>query len=194
MGTEKGGNYERDLCKRFGLWWTQDLTKPRNDIFWRTSQSGGRATQRAKKGAKTAYQYGDMTFIDPLGKPLVDFFMFEFKKGYNDTNALDIIDSKQKEPLLIKFWNKAESDRKAAGRPWSILILKRDYMRSAVVIDRVLFAEFENYCGIWKEKFLTMTPDSVHMDDTDNTLVIIRLDKFLDWLSPNTIEFLQRKG
>lgn len=177
---EKGGNYERKLCKRFGLWWTQDLDTPRNDIFWRTSQSGGRATQRQKKGVKTAYQYGDMTFTDPIGKPLIDLFLFEFKKGYNDMDVLDIIDSRQKKPLLLKFWDKAEQDRKACGRPYSILIVKRDHKKSFVVIESSLLGILEDHCGVWKDKMLIIK-------DWGLRLAVLRLDKFLDWLHPDTI-------
>lgn len=82
----KGSDYERELCKRLSLWWTNDR---RDDIYWRTDGSGARATVRSKKKQKTANSYGDMSFLDPIGEPLINFALFEFKRGYSSSKNLD---------------------------------------------------------------------------------------------------------
>lgn len=79
----KGEDFERQISKKLSLWWTDG---ERDDVFWRTSQSGGRATQRAKSALDTAYSYGDLTFIDPIGKPLCDLLVIEAKRGYTNTS------------------------------------------------------------------------------------------------------------
>ena len=79
----KGEDFERQISKQLSLWWTGG---ERDDVFWRTSQSGGRATQRAKSDLKTAYSYGDITFIDPIGKPFCDLLVLEAKRGYTNTS------------------------------------------------------------------------------------------------------------
>ena len=61
---DKGGNFERDICKALSLWYTYGED---DNIFWRTSGSGNRATVRTKKGQKTKYDYGDITFSNPDG-------------------------------------------------------------------------------------------------------------------------------
>ncbi len=59
----KGSNFEREICKLLSLWWTNDK---RDDIFWRTSGSGARATTRSKTKQKTFGQYGDVQATDPI--------------------------------------------------------------------------------------------------------------------------------
>ena len=114
----KGANSERETCKELGRWWAG-----RTDVFWRTAGSGGRATMRAKKQKKTAYEYGDITFTDPIGKPLIDLILFENKAGYSrDIDVVDFIDSAKKEPFLLRWWKKAETERALAERSYSIII------------------------------------------------------------------------
>ena len=69
----KGSAFEREISKSLSLWYTEG---ERDDIFWRSSQSGGRATTRAKKGKKTAASYGDITALDNRGEPFTDLFCF----------------------------------------------------------------------------------------------------------------------
>ena len=46
-GKQKGGEYERTVCKKLSLWVSNGT---RDDIFWRSAMSGGRATLQRKKG------------------------------------------------------------------------------------------------------------------------------------------------
>lgn len=80
----KGDDFERDVSRMLSLWWTEGK---RDDIFWRTSASGGRATARAEyAGRQTKYEHGDVTFTDPVGKPLLDLAVIEAKRGYTNTS------------------------------------------------------------------------------------------------------------
>lgn len=76
----KGGAFEREVCKKISEWWT--LGK-RDDLFWRTSNSGGRATVRRKKGKYSYSGHGDLSYTHPKGKKLLDLISFELKRGYN---------------------------------------------------------------------------------------------------------------
>jgi len=82
----KGSNFEREVSKELSLWTTNGV---RDDIYWRSSQSGGRATIRARQGKKTANSAGDICFIDPIGKPLLDIFVLELKNGYGGKKSLN---------------------------------------------------------------------------------------------------------
>ena len=70
------------MCSRLSLW-ASGLT--RDDIYWRSATSGGRATFRTRqKRSQQALpellnQTGDISAIDPLGKPLIDAFFIECK-------------------------------------------------------------------------------------------------------------------
>jgi hypothetical protein len=72
----KGGGFERQMCRAWSLWWTGDK---RDDIFWRTSGSGSRATTRAKRGKADKWNHGDMRPDDPEGFLLCANWCFEFK-------------------------------------------------------------------------------------------------------------------
>jgi hypothetical protein len=79
----KGGEYEREISKQLSLWVSKGK---RDDLIWRTSASGGRATTRSKKKLETAYAYGDLTFTDPKAKLLFDLTVIEAKRGYTNTS------------------------------------------------------------------------------------------------------------
>jgi hypothetical protein len=86
----KGPQWERDLCRILSEWWSGG---EHDDLFWRSSQSGGRATQRSKKGKRTTGHYGDIAATDPLGYPLTRVFALEAKKGYSKHTLHDFLDS-----------------------------------------------------------------------------------------------------
>ena len=86
---QKGSAFEREICHAFSNWWTKGK---RDDIFWRSQTSGGRATNRSKEGKRTEGQYGDMCAADPDGSPLIDVFTIEIKRGYNNATPIDLID------------------------------------------------------------------------------------------------------
>ena len=88
----KGSEFEREFCKDLSLWWTD---QERDDIFWRSSNSGGRATVRAKVGRTTAGQYGDVAAIDFDGLPLLELMTMELKRGYSKNTIQDLVDNKE---------------------------------------------------------------------------------------------------
>lgn len=76
----KGGDYEREICKRLSLW----LTNGRDDDqLWRSSQSGGRATSRAKRGKGTKGHAGDTVATGKYGARLLKLVTLEIKRGYS---------------------------------------------------------------------------------------------------------------
>ena len=171
----KGPDWERNISKRLSLWWTED---DRDDIFWRTSGSGARATVRAKKGIKTKYQYGDLTFTDPVGKPLIDYFLIELKRGYPDLGVLLLIDGKQKVPVLVKWWKKAEKERQFGERKAAILIIKRDFKHPIIVFACDVFSRIESFCGEWEGNIV-----SVYLTAIEEKLIIVPLYPFLKYCS-----------
>lgn len=124
-GSSKGSAYEREMCKAFSLWWTGD---EREDVFWRTSGSGARAKVRGRAGADTAGQHGDIGATDPIGKPLIDLFTIEIKRGYSAKTVHDLIDHPAKasvqefEQFILQT---LESHWQARSFAW-LLITRRD--------------------------------------------------------------------
>ena len=121
----KGGQFERDICHKLSLWWSGGKS---DDIFWRTSGSGARATSRFKKGKATHGQHSDITHTHPSGAPFTDLFVTELKRGHNKTTLIEMIDT----PKLVKsnlWWQwirKVQNSVNASGAMSWLLIHKRD--------------------------------------------------------------------
>ena len=75
-GKQKGGAFERLVCKQLSLWMSRGL---RDDLFWRSAMSGGRATLQHRKGKRNQTQLGDISAIHPQGARLTDLFVIECK-------------------------------------------------------------------------------------------------------------------
>jgi len=97
-GKSKGGAFERRVCKSLSLWVSGG---EREDLFWRSAMSGGRATQKLKKGKKLLAQTGDISAIDPMGDALIKSYYIECK-SYKDLRIPAFI--YQSGGLLKSFW------------------------------------------------------------------------------------------
>lgn len=116
-GSKKGSPYERAICTQLSLWWTGG---ERDDVFWRTSGSGGRATRRGRKGLSTAGHCGDIGASDPIGEPLMKLCAWEVKRGYSRFTIQDILDAPKLAPLEIALGD-ARKPLKGVKRPEYLL-------------------------------------------------------------------------
>lgn len=141
----KGGQFEREICKQLSLWWTNDV---RDDIFWRTSSSGARATQRTKQNKTTFGQYGDVQATDPIGQRLMDIVCIELKRGYRKASFSDWFDKKLRKSKtnvedknsIVSFIRQAERQALNADNDTDIkhgwwLILRRDRRETMLFMD-----------------------------------------------------------
>ena len=138
----KGSEFERSICKQLSLWWTDGK---RDDIFWRSSQSGGRATSRAKKGKKTAGQEGDICATHRSGDPLVRLFSIELKRGYNAVCPDTILSAgpTAAQQQFDKFLTQAMEASRRGGTYFWLLIHKID-KRSPMVYFPYRFFVYMN--------------------------------------------------
>jgi len=127
----KGGAFERKVAKELSLWWSHG---ERDDIFWRSSASGARATQRRKVGKKTANQDGDLAATDPIGQPLIDLVTIELKKGYNEMELTHLLSSKQGDPLLLQFIRQCEREAAGSEKGWWLIICQ-DRRKTLLIYD-----------------------------------------------------------
>jgi len=185
-GSQKGSGFERVIAKKLSLWWTQDLDEPRDDIFWRTSGSGARATSRTKKKKKTAYEYGDITFTDPIGKPLIDCILFECKKGYTkEVDLLDFFFENNKKSVLFDWWRKAIEEMKEAGRKNCILIVERNRRDALVFMNWIFFVDQTViYSGSFNQKYIEL----LYSINDEKNIFIMKLSDFLNWVTPEDIK------
>jgi hypothetical protein len=96
---QKGSTFERKVCTDLSLW---SSGGKRDDLFWRSSLSGGRATVRFSKGKATKNQYGDIVAIDPEGFWFTDIFIAECKH-YKDLGLVPFLFGKG---FIWKTWDK----------------------------------------------------------------------------------------
>jgi hypothetical protein len=177
----KGSQFERDIAKKLSLWWSENWPEPSDAIFWRTSQSGGRATTRAKKGRKTDNQHGDLCATDPLGQPLINAFLIELKKGYNSHTVAHLLDCpRDGKPQKYHQWIvKARQQAREAKKNW-LLIVKRDKRLPIVLCQAslaVVLGLKEETHGWWI---------------AEHNLHCAQLDRFLKKVRPHDIERLPR--
>ena len=173
---QKGASFERKIAKELSLWWTEG---ERDDVFWRTSQSGGRATQRNKSGKATAGSYGDIMAVDPIGQPLLDVFTFELKRGYNKATVQDLLDSKTGGEF-IKFVEQVMKDAELAGTRRAAIIHQRD-KRAAMItlLSKIDDDVMMMFCTARDRMRLSVT-----VGDVDLIVAAMRLDDFFKHVKP----------
>jgi hypothetical protein len=112
----KGGDFERLICKKLSLWWSKGKT---DDLCWRSSQSGGRATVRHRKGKKTAGHCGDICLTSDRMKAFFKLFTVEVKIGYPKITPLQLLDRPSSglrgNEQFAKFLIQAKRAAKRAG-------------------------------------------------------------------------------
>ena len=180
----KGSAFERELCTRLSLWWTKG---ERQDVFWRTSNSGGRATVRGRKGKGTYGQYGDVAAIDPVGEPLLKIFTIEAKRGYKGSSLMDLIDCPMNaaKPEYLKWIDKVNHDS-ASANSYSWLLVVRRNKRQAIVFLNAFVASL---LGFPIDHHLT-NKSAVIKAEINGELIsvfITQLENFFDFVRPETI-------
>lgn len=184
--SNKGSQFERDICKQLSLWWTKGEN---DDVFWRSASSGGRATQRKKQGKKTFGQDGDVQATNPIGQRLIDVTVIEIKKGYNKSTLVDLLDkgSKNAKQQYEKWFEKIEQESKDAGAFAWMLIHKRDRREALVFIPIRLWLKF----SLKNDWFPNIDP-LVSFYREDDELRGMQLNTFLQNTDPLQIKRIAR--
>lgn len=129
-GKSKGAEFERQVCKKLSLAMSKGK---RDDLFWRSAMSGGRATVKFKKGEKNITQVGDITAIDPIGYKLTDKFVIECKR-YKKISWESLIYGKPVKGNILEFWEKLKKEAELADK-WSLLVIKENGKEPVVCVD-----------------------------------------------------------
>mgnify|MGYP001577792191 CR=1 FL=1 len=121
FGKQKGASFERLICKTLSLWVSKGK---RDDLFWRSAMSGGRASVQFKKGVVNKTQSGDITAIDPLGAPLLNKFFIECK-FYRDLHFPALLMEKEGKNGAQHFWRICQ-EQAAKYKKLPMLIMKQN--------------------------------------------------------------------
>ena len=175
MAGTKGATFERDISRKLSLWWTHG---ERDDVFWRSSMSGGRATVRAKQGKTTAYQNGDITATDPIGAPLIANVVIELKRGYKRWCVLDMVDSpKPEKSTFATFLAQVREECKNAGVSAYMLICKRDGRKPIVICPTQMLIGLNAYI-VGKNGI----KDGLYAVHTLDAVFTLKPELFLRWV------------
>ena len=185
----KGADFEREVARKLSLWWSYGA---RDDLIWRTSQSGGRATQRSKKDKPTAGGYGDLAATDPRAAPLFQFFTVELKRGRSHGSPDDLLDAAptdKQRPFERCLLQAVQAHQAARSRSW-LLICRRD-RREAVVygeacVFKLLPGVMEGPCVRYDMRINQLQGEPVRM-----RFVGMRFDSFLTRAEPKAIKALK---
>lgn len=126
-GKLKGGAYEREIAVALSKWISSG---EREDVFWRSSLSGGRATVSRKKGKLLKTSAGDLSAIHPLGQPFLNKFYPECK-FYKDLEYQGIVTGKG---ILVNFWKSTIIEADSYGRH-PMLIAKQNRIPTVVFMQ-----------------------------------------------------------
>lgn len=115
-GKAKGSGFERKVCVALSQWVSKG---EREDLFWRSAMSGGRATVRGKKGKKADSQLGDISCVHHSGSEFLEKLIIECK-FVKDLNLKGAVFGKGP---LAKFW-------------WTLAHLAQKHKRIPVLIAK----------------------------------------------------------
>ena len=194
MKSKKGSAFERKFCKELSLWWTLG---EREDIFWRSSNSGGRATVRAAAGKTTSGQYGDVAAIDPLGVPFLNLVTIELKRGFSQFTIQDVFDKKNQaaQQEWSKWYEQTVISANNAGSHSWLLITRRD-QRDPLVYCPTIFHEELCKQGCFTVEpspfmeFTCLVRTATPTIDKCPSLTMMRWDDWRSGVSPKRIEQL----
>lgn len=122
---------ERAFAKQLSLWWSDGQ---HDDWFWRTAGSGGRATNRGKKGQSTVNAAGDIGAMCGEAQRLLNIVTIECKRGYNKTDIQELLDHKGKSQFR-EFIEQAKRSASLAGTPYYWLVIQRDRRHRLIFTD-----------------------------------------------------------
>jgi hypothetical protein len=192
----KGSQFERDLCPRLSLWWTGD----REDVFWRTDSSGGRAKRRARDGKATFGKHGDICAVDPLGLPLIRCITFEAKNGYPKDTFADLLEKSENaaEQEYEKWINQVQESARNAGTPYWLVVFHRT-QRSSRKIQCVLFPTklFRELRRLGRFKTLPVPFAQLRFYKKcgdPESVVVLSLDDFMDAVRPRDVRTILRRS
>ena len=141
-GKRKGGEFERKVCKDLSLWWTSGA---RDDVFWRTHNSGGRASVRKIRGKHTAGQFGDICSTDPCSECFTKVLTVETKIGYGRASIADLLEKTDDsaEQIYEKWIKQAVLEQRSAGVFAWLLIHKKPFRETVLIMPEQLYSRLK---------------------------------------------------
>ena len=158
----KGQQFERKICRLLSLWVSRGKSK---NLFWRSSQSGGRATTLRKRGEKLAVHAGDIAAIDPAGVEFISNFFIECK-FYKDLHWARWVNGLESE-TITPHWRKC-CKQAAQYHKLPLLICKDNHHNELICVDNTMYIHLCRDCV-----------SKTGWDESGEAIFIYGLTKFL---------------
>lgn len=129
---QKGSAFEREVCKQLSRWVSHGK---REDLFWRSAMSGGRATVAGRRGKSLASQAGDISSVDKAGHVLTADLYFETK--HVKDIALDKFIVTGSGPLA-NFWKIAQREAAAYDKSPVIIVRQNRFPTLLLAHDKIV--------------------------------------------------------
>lgn len=186
--SDKGQNYEREISRDLSLWISSGK---HDDLLWRSSQSGGRATTRAKSGKRTIGHASDLCATSSEAEWFTQLFTTEIKKGYpkaSPFNSIDCLDRAKRnvEGTFEAFITQTKAAQARAGTPYWMLIHSRTRKAPMIYLPGDFWNQFRHGLG---DSFGVFKPRVVLVYDSP-WIGGVRLDHFLATMKPKRIKGL----
>ena len=187
----KGSPYERLICRQLSEWWSGGTD---SDLFWRTSNSGGRATVRGRKKLATRGHYGDVAATDAVGAPLLDFLTLELKRGYSGRTIQDLLDSGPKGKQVYREWfEQARNSHKLAGSfSWAVIV-RRDKRVSLIFLPESTVNRLRG-CAAFRPMPTPFLSIHTVVSDEPTTVIGVTLSGFFSAVDPEELKMALAKG
>jgi hypothetical protein len=164
-GKQKGAQFEREVCVALSKWISRST---KEDVFWRSAMSGGRATVSSKRsGKRLSNQVGDISCIDPIGNKFMSSFAVECK-SYADLDFKGLITGKGK---LLEFWNEI-ANQAISYEKHPFLVARQNRVKPLVCLNHNGFS-----C-------LALLPSQTILISRPWDLYILKFDRFVKACKP----------
>jgi hypothetical protein len=137
-GAAKGASFEREICRRFSKFVSPGT---KDTVFWRSAQSGGRATIMNRRGHTNETQLGDLTCVHEAGLWLTNHFIVECKHRANLQLEAALFKGKGK---LAEFWiDLCKLSRRHRRHP--MLVARQNRCDTMLILDQNGAARFSKF-------------------------------------------------
>jgi hypothetical protein len=162
-GKQKGASFEREVCVLLSKWVTNGV---REDVFWRSAMSGGRATVGHKRGKQHSTQVGDISCIHPSGHRFCEAFAPECK-FYANLDYQGLLTGKGK---LLAFWTEIRLQAKRYNKH-PFLVARQNRLAANVCLNMDGVREL----GLLPRKALLVSPpNGMYIYDFKDFLMVCK--------------------
>lgn len=194
--SNKGSPYEREVCRLLTDWWRGYESDTEDVLYWRTSQSGGRATTRRRKGKKANVAHcGDVSAVGAEGAELTRLITFELKRGYSSPRSYatlsDLVDRQKHVPVKgIEEWivQAVTAAEYAKTRYWAI-VHRRDARDHVMYLPTELYDDLRTEGMGFRIPTVHLTakirfPEQGSLTPVRTELTALPFQAFLDGVDP----------